>query len=78
MVISRDLTLLSQNIHKIRCRKYRVRYRSWNLGHQADGTAVRLVCRTEHDGVTLGPNGETQTLTIKAFNEWDSRVWLLI
>uniref|UniRef100_A0A915Q339 Eukaryotic translation initiation factor 3 subunit D n=1 Tax=Setaria digitata TaxID=48799 RepID=A0A915Q339_9BILA len=50
------------------------KYRSWNLGRQADGTEVRLVCRTEHDGVTLGPNGETQMLTIKAFNEWDSRM----
>lgn len=50
------------------------RYRSWYLGRQTDGTEVRLICRTEHDGVTLGPNGETQMLTIKAFNEWDSRV----
>uniref|UniRef100_A0A0M3JXP7 Eukaryotic translation initiation factor 3 subunit D n=1 Tax=Anisakis simplex TaxID=6269 RepID=A0A0M3JXP7_ANISI len=50
------------------------KYRSWSLGRNADGTEVRLVCRTEHDGVTLGPNGEPQTLTIKAFNEWDSRL----
>ena len=50
------------------------RYRRWSLGRQPDGTEVRLVCRTEHDGVSIGPNGETQTLTIKAFNEWDSRV----
>lgn len=50
------------------------KYRLWTLGRQADGTEVRLVCRTEHDGVTIGPNGETQTLTIKAFNEWDSRL----
>uniref|UniRef100_A0A0N5AJ04 Eukaryotic translation initiation factor 3 subunit D n=1 Tax=Syphacia muris TaxID=451379 RepID=A0A0N5AJ04_9BILA len=53
------------------CMAYK--YRKWSLGKQADGTEVRLVCRTEHDGVSLGPNGETQTLTIKAFNEWDSR-----
>ncbi|EJW74426.1 hypothetical protein WUBG_14664, partial [Wuchereria bancrofti] len=50
------------------------KYRSWYLGRQADGTEVRLICRTEHDGVTTGPNGETQMLTIKAFNEWDSRM----
>ncbi|VDM38565.1 unnamed protein product [Toxocara canis] len=50
------------------------KYRSWSLGYMTDGTEVRLVCRTEHDGVTLGPNGDTQTLTIKAFNEWDSRL----
>ncbi|OZC07570.1 eukaryotic translation initiation factor 3 subunit D family protein [Onchocerca flexuosa] len=50
------------------------KYRLWHLGRKADGTEVRLVCRTEHDGVTLGPNGETQMLTIKAFNEWDSRM----
>lgn len=51
-----------------------LRYRSWSLGQMADGTEVRLVCRTEQDGVTIGPNGDTQTLTIKAFNEWDSKV----
>uniref|UniRef100_A0A914RRA4 Eukaryotic translation initiation factor 3 subunit p66 n=1 Tax=Parascaris equorum TaxID=6256 RepID=A0A914RRA4_PAREQ len=50
-----------------------LRYRSWSLGQMADGTEVRLVCRTEQDGVTIGPNGDTQTLTIKAFNEWDSK-----
>uniref|UniRef100_A0A914VR58 Eukaryotic translation initiation factor 3 subunit D n=1 Tax=Plectus sambesii TaxID=2011161 RepID=A0A914VR58_9BILA len=49
------------------------KYRRWNLGSGVDGKPVNLVCRTEHDGVVLGPNGETQTLTIKAFNEWDSR-----
>ncbi|VDN60024.1 unnamed protein product [Dracunculus medinensis] len=49
------------------------KYRSWSLGKQTDGTEIRLVCRTEHDGVTVGPNGDIQTLTIKAFNEWDSR-----
>ncbi|KHN88178.1 Eukaryotic translation initiation factor 3 subunit D [Toxocara canis] len=50
------------------------KYRSWSLGQMDDGTEVRLVCRTEHDGVMLGPNGETQTLTIKALNEWDSKL----
>ncbi|MFH4973501.1 hypothetical protein AB6A40_000210 [Gnathostoma spinigerum] len=50
------------------------KYRTWTLGQRADGTEVRLVCRTEHDGVIIGPNGDTQTLTIKAFNEWDSRM----
>jgi len=44
------------------------RYRMWDLGDN-----VKLVCRCEHDGVALGPNGEVQFLTIKAFNEWDSR-----
>ncbi|VDP13249.1 unnamed protein product [Soboliphyme baturini] len=44
------------------------RYRKWDLGN-----GVVLVCRCEHDGIMLGPNGEKQFLTIKAFNEWDSR-----
>lgn len=50
------------------------KYRLWNLGRNENGTPINLVCRTEHDGVTLGPNGEVQSLTIKAFNEWDSRL----
>lgn len=49
-------------------------YRTWTLGNMSDGTPVRLVARTEHDGVMLGPNGEVNKLTIKAFNEWDSSV----
>jgi translation initiation factor 3 subunit D len=44
------------------------RYRVWDLGNQ-----IQLVVRTEHDGVVLGPNGETQFLTVKAFNEWDAK-----
>lgn len=30
------------------------------------------MCRTELDGAIHGLNNEVQTLTIKAFNEWDS------
>lgn len=45
------------------------RYRKWNLG---DG--VELVCRSEHDAVTVGSNGEIQFMNIKALNEWDSKV----
>ncbi|KHJ47010.1 eukaryotic translation initiation factor 3 subunit 7 [Trichuris suis] len=44
------------------------RYRHWNLGNN-----IELVVRCEHDGAMLGPDGQTQFLTIKAFNEWDSR-----
>lgn len=45
------------------------RYRKWDLGG-----GVVLVCRCEHDAVMTGPNGETQFITIKALNEWDSKV----
>lgn len=45
------------------------RYRKWDLG---DG--VELVVRCEHDAATIGLNGETQFMNIKALNEWDSRV----
>jgi len=54
------------------CSAYK--YRMWSLKTGADSEEIKLVCRTEHDGVIIGPNGETQTLTIKAFNEWDSRL----
>ncbi|KAK0394643.1 hypothetical protein QR680_000853 [Steinernema hermaphroditum] len=49
------------------------KYRRFNLGNDKDGNAIRLVCRTEHDAVIQGVNGETQFVTIKAFNEWDSQ-----
>uniref|UniRef100_A0A158P7M4 Eukaryotic translation initiation factor 3 subunit D n=1 Tax=Angiostrongylus cantonensis TaxID=6313 RepID=A0A158P7M4_ANGCA len=48
------------------------RYRKWNLGKNASGKSIEVVCRTEHDGVMAGPSGDIQFLTIKAFNEWDS------
>ncbi|KAI1730261.1 eukaryotic translation initiation factor 3 subunit 7 (eIF-3) domain-containing protein [Ditylenchus destructor] len=48
------------------------RYRIWSLGNMSDGTPIKVVARTENDGVILGANGEIQKLTIKAFNEWDS------
>jgi len=49
------------------------KYRTWSLGKMSDGTPINLVARTEIDGVTQGPNPETNNfLTIKAFNEWDS------
>lgn len=50
------------------------RYRTWSLGNMSDGTPIKVVARTENDGVILGANGEIQKLTIKAFNEWDSGV----
>lgn len=40
----------------------------------SDGTPIKLIARTETDGVMTGPNGTVQKLTIKAFNEWDSSV----
>ena len=45
------------------------RYRKFDIG---DG--VEVLVRCEHDGVMLGPNGETQFINIKALNEWDPRV----
>ncbi|KAF7989029.1 hypothetical protein HCN44_007339 [Aphidius gifuensis] len=45
------------------------RYKKWDLGND-----VVLVCRCEHDAVMQGPNGEIQYLTIKALNEWDSKI----
>ncbi|CAH3997180.1 eukaryotic translation initiation factor 3 subunit D [Pieris brassicae] len=45
------------------------RYRKWNLNN-----GVVLVARCEHDAVLQGPQGETQFLTIKALNEWDSKL----
>ncbi|XP_059475944.1 eukaryotic translation initiation factor 3 subunit D isoform X1 [Neocloeon triangulifer] len=45
------------------------RYRKWDLDN-----GVVLVCRCEHDAVVTGPNGENQFLSIKALNEWDSKL----
>jgi len=35
------------------------------------GDGVELICRCEHDAVTVGSNGETQFMNIKGLNEWD-------
>ncbi|EZA58205.1 hypothetical protein DMN91_011646 [Ooceraea biroi] len=45
------------------------RYRKWDLNN-----GIMLVARCEHDAVMQGPNNENQFLTIKALNEWDSKV----
>uniref|UniRef100_U5EU19 Eukaryotic translation initiation factor 3 subunit D n=1 Tax=Corethrella appendiculata TaxID=1370023 RepID=U5EU19_9DIPT len=45
------------------------RYRKWDLNN-----GITLVARCEHDAVMLSPQGETQFITIKALNEWDSKV----
>ena len=45
------------------------RYRKWNLDN-----GIILIARCEHDAVMRGPNNETQFLTIKALNEWDSKL----
>ncbi|XP_074036044.1 eukaryotic translation initiation factor 3 subunit d1 [Leptinotarsa decemlineata] len=45
------------------------RYRKWDLGG-----GVILVARCEHDAVVQSPNGELQFLSIKALNEWDSKL----
>jgi len=45
------------------------RYRKWDLDN-----GVVLISRCEHDAVMHGPNGELQFVTIKALNEWDSKV----
>ncbi|KFB36211.1 AGAP002337-PA-like protein [Anopheles sinensis] len=45
------------------------RYRKWDLNN-----GITLVARCEHDGVLKVPQGDTQFLTIKALNEWDSKI----
>lgn len=45
------------------------RYRSWNLNN-----GIELVARCEHDAVMIAPTGEKQFITIKALNEWDSKL----
>jgi translation initiation factor 3 subunit D len=45
------------------------RYRSWILNG-----GVELVARCEHDAVMIAPTGDTQFITIKALNEWDSKL----
>lgn len=45
------------------------RYRKWDLGN-----GIVLVARCEHDAVILNQTGETQFLTVKALNEWDSKL----
>lgn len=45
------------------------RYRKWDLGN-----GINLIIRSEIDAVTTGANNELQYLSIKALNEWDSRV----
>lgn len=46
------------------------RYRKWDLGG-----GVVLVARCEHDAVTTGSSSsENQYISIKALNEWDSRL----
>lgn len=44
------------------------KYRKYDLGNN-----INLICRTEHDGVMVGPNGELQFINVKTLNEWDSR-----
>lgn len=45
------------------------RYRKWDLDN-----GIILVARCEHDAVLQTPSGDLQYLTIKALNEWDSKV----
>ncbi|XP_016995840.3 eukaryotic translation initiation factor 3 subunit D-2 [Drosophila takahashii] len=45
------------------------RYRQWDLGND-----LVLIARCKHNGVIQGPNGELQFLSIRALNEWDSKV----
>lgn len=40
----------------------------------ANGVPIKVVVRTEVDGVMLSPNNQIQQYTVKAFNEWDSSV----
>ena len=45
------------------------RYRKFDIGND-----LNVIVRCEHDGYTVGTNGEKQFLTIRALNEWDSKV----
>lgn len=45
------------------------RYRKWDLNN-----GIVLVARCEHDAVLQTPGGETQFLSVKALNEWDSKL----
>ncbi|XP_033216534.1 eukaryotic translation initiation factor 3 subunit D-like [Belonocnema kinseyi] len=45
------------------------RYRKWDLNN-----GIILIARCEHDAVIQGPNNDTQFLTVKALNEWDSKL----
>ncbi|XP_035795336.1 eukaryotic translation initiation factor 3 subunit D [Anopheles albimanus] len=45
------------------------RYRKWDLNN-----GITLVARCEHDGVMKLLHGDIQFLTIKALNEWDSKI----
>ncbi|EEB16441.1 eukaryotic translation initiation factor 3 subunit, putative [Pediculus humanus corporis] len=45
------------------------RYRKWDLDN-----GIVLIARCEHDAVMQMPNGDIQFLTIKALNEWDSKL----
>jgi hypothetical protein len=45
------------------------RYRKWDLDN-----GIILVARCEHDAVLIPPAADLQFLTIKALNEWDSKV----
>jgi len=44
------------------------RYRKFDIGND-----LQVIVRCEHDGYTIGTNGEKQFLTIRALNEWDSK-----
>ncbi|CAF0787536.1 unnamed protein product [Rotaria sp. Silwood1] len=45
------------------------RYRSWDLGNN-----LKIVIRCEQDCVQIGPNGEEQSVNIKALNEWNPKI----
>ena len=48
---------------------FHARYRKFDIGND-----LNVIVRCEHDGYTVGTNGEKQFLTIRALNEWDSKV----
>ncbi|XP_067935148.1 eukaryotic translation initiation factor 3 subunit D-like [Watersipora subatra] len=45
------------------------RYRKFDIGND-----LQVVVRCEHDGYVQGASGDKQFITIKALNEWDSKV----
>lgn len=49
------------------------KYRKWDLGN-----GINLIIRSEIDAITTGANDEKVFLNIKALNEWDSKVQIII
>ncbi|TMS34611.1 hypothetical protein L596_002165 [Steinernema carpocapsae] len=60
-----ETILLAENDPAAKNIETAFKYRQFNVGKDFSDNPIRLVCRTEHDAVQTGVNGETQFLTIK-------------